>query len=484
MSTPWHLIDGYMDECLTPVETAELRQWLSSDRQHVRDFILAVHQHRAIRGQLQALSAERAAEAAGVPDLATPIRTGSLVQSVARNRVWGHAQNLWNFALRGLARHRIVFAATASLAILAAYVVMTKSDAATLPEVIAEGNGVVIEEPVTLALRASRVLARTKIPPFQRLGNWLRRSVPGYGPGSVIRVGTASVAHLNYTNEATTIDVKENTSLRILAGRSGKRFELISGGLLINAAPQSRGKPLQIATPMAEVRVVGTKLTLAASGKSTRLSVAEGEVVVKSRSTRQQASVTAGQRVTATVNSPLAALDLRPVTNHFGTGSILREYWNDLRGMKVQDLVASPSFPDRPSGSECVTSLDIESAGPGIDYYGARFRGYLHPPVTGEYTFWIAADDAGQFWLSTDENPGNKRLICEAAAWSLFRHNWWKSSEQESAPIHLEGGKRYFIEALHKEGGGGDFLSVAWETPGSELEVIGGADLSPFEPQK
>jgi len=96
-------------------------------------------------------------------------------------------------------------------------------------------------------------------------------------------------------------------------------------------------------------------------------------------------------------------------------------------------------------------------------------------------TFWVAADDSGELWLSSDDQPENKRLISQAAEWSRAFRNWWQAPEQESSTIYLEAGRKYYIEALQKEGGGGDFLSVAWQPPGSDLEVITGADLSPFQ---
>ena len=39
-------------------------------------------------------------------------------------------------------------------------------------------------------------------------------------------------------------------------------------------------------------------------------------------------------------------------------------------------------------------------------------------------------------------------------------------------PIHLEAGKRYYIEAVMKEGGGGDNLDVTWQIPGGPPVVF------------
>ena len=52
-----------------------------------------------------------------------------------------------------------------------------------------------------------------------------------------------------------------------------------------------------------------------------------------------------------------------------------------------------------------------------------------------------------------------------------------------SAPITLEAGKRYYIEALMKEGIGGDNLAVGWIPPGAQtITVIPGQYLSAFDP--
>ena len=55
-----------------------------------------------------------------------------------------------------------------------------------------------------------------------------------------------------------------------------------------------------------------------------------------------------------------------------------------------------------------------------------------------------------------------------------------KHPEQKSSPVKLEAGKRYYVEALQKEGGGGDHLTVKWTLPdGKEEDPIPGIRLSP-----
>jgi len=91
------------------------------------------------------------------------------------------------------------------------------------------------------------------------------------------------------------------------------------------------------------------------------------------------------------------------------TGSILREYWAGISGATVASLTGNANFPNNPSATGYVTIFE----GPMnfSDNYGTRIRGFVHPPVTGKYTFWIASDDNGELWLSTDDKQSRKRLI-------------------------------------------------------------------------
>ena len=160
-----------------------------------------------------------------------------------------------------------------------------------------------------------------------------------------------------------------------------------------------------------------------------------------------------------------------------GTGQILREYWLNVTGTTISSLTSNAAYPASPTGSEMLTSL--EGATNIADNYGARIRGYIHPLITGQYTFSFASDDAGDLLLSTSDNPANATRIAFVAEWTDPRQ-WNKFGTQRSAGINLTAGQKYYVEVLHKEATGGDHFAVAWEGPGIPLTVIGGNLISPF----
>jgi hypothetical protein len=55
---------------------------------------------------------------------------------------------------------------------------------------------------------------------------------------------------------------------------------------------------------------------------------------------------------------------------------------------------------------------------------------------------------------------------------------WAKYPQQQSSPISLAGGGKYYIRALHKEADGNDNIAVAWG-PALSQQVIDGVYLSP-----
>ncbi len=159
-----------------------------------------------------------------------------------------------------------------------------------------------------------------------------------------------------------------------------------------------------------------------------------------------------------------------------GPGGAIREWWSGIGGDNLSALTSHQDYPDNPSGREFVSLME----GPvnWSDNYGSRLYGWLYPPETGDYTFWISGDNNCELWLSTDADPANTELIATVTGWTESRE-WNKEANQQSAAVNLTAGERYYIEALMKEGTGGDNIAVAWQGPGISMTVIGADGVGP-----
>ncbi|MCI0540109.1 MAG: lamin tail domain-containing protein, partial [Verrucomicrobiales bacterium] len=78
-------------------------------------------------------------------------------------------------------------------------------------------------------------------------------------------------------------------------------------------------------------------------------------------------------------------------------------------------------------------------------------------------------DDQSLLYLSTDETPANKQVIASVSSWTSAR-DWFSEANQQSAAIRLDATKFYYIEAVMKEGTGGDNLAVRWQLPNGTIE--------------
>ncbi|MBC7923940.1 MAG: hypothetical protein H7Z75_22945 [Ferruginibacter sp.] len=155
-------------------------------------------------------------------------------------------------------------------------------------------------------------------------------------------------------------------------------------------------------------------------------------------------------------------------------GTINWEYWKNVAGMGVSAVPVN-TRPD-----EVRVQTSFEAPTDVAENYAARMRGYVFPPVSGNYVFWIASDDQSELWLSRDSNPGNRAKIAVCEGYTAPRQ-WDKYGFQRSAPVYLTGGQKYYIEALHKEGPVYDNLAVGWQLPdGQQERPIPGNRLAPF----
>lgn len=188
---------------------------------------------------------------------------------------------------------------------------------------------------------------------------------------------------------------------------------------------------------------------------------------------RIQLSVTNG---TSTVVEPIdVSVRVFPAPAGYAGGAANYQVYTGITGGAVIDLTNSSKFPNSPDVVRTVPTAAGNFTG---DSYGARLSGAIIPPVTGSYRFYIAADDSARLSLNaTGMNPTGAGEIASLTKWT-DPNEWDKYTSQESAAFNLTAGQAVWFEALQKEDGGGDHLSVGWSIDGGPIEVIDGANLA------
>jgi hypothetical protein len=118
---------------------------------------------------------------------------------------------------------------------------------------------------------------------------------------------------------------------------------------------------------------------------------------------------------------PCVLLTLGPLSPGRAADSpgVLREVWYGIGGTSVGDLTNHVRFPSQPD--EEAILAQFEAPTDVAEDYGQRLQAYLTPPTTGNYTFWIASDDASTLFLSTDDSPANKRAVARPRLDQLSR---------------------------------------------------------------
>ncbi|MHC4511828.1 MAG: PA14 domain-containing protein, partial [Planctomycetota bacterium] len=172
-------------------------------------------------------------------------------------------------------------------------------------------------------------------------------------------------------------------------------------------------------------------------------------------------------------------------------GSIIGEIWRNLpTGTNLESLTDDPRFPYNPDNilGEMgeMDKLDTEWYLPSneLNQYGGRVHGWLIPKTSGNHRFWICTDDPGNLYLNRSGpdptmEPEDLIAYIPNGNWA-DPYVWDTHTTQDSnnvvGTIYLEGGQRYYIGALWKEGGGGDHCQVAWQGP----DQPDGYYLAPF----
>jgi len=111
-----------------------------------------------------------------------------------------------------------------------------------------------------------------------------------------------------------------------------------------------------------------------------------------------------------------------------------------------------------------------------------KVSGYFIPTNTGNYVFYTTGDDDNDLFVSSDDTPAHKRLVCQQAGWNngqlwpwlsvggggavaaQTRSSTWTTNGVTawSGGVPLVAGQRYYVEQDFHQGGGGANNSANW----------------------
>ncbi|MBI2948855.1 MAG: Ig-like domain-containing protein [Verrucomicrobia bacterium] len=252
------------------------------------------------------------------------------------------------------------------------------------------------------------------------------------------------------------------------------------GSATLDSIKVTFSEPLDATTAQAAANY---KLSGGITVSSATLSAApnDNQVVLKTSKQSEGATLTLTvSNVKDTANNALVANStFNFLADKFQTGWATYERWHNENGdpgniTAFADSITAGSIRP-PDFSSAVTQFGAPWGA--RDNYSARVSGFFVPPSSGNFVFFTSSDDASNVYLSTDENPANKKLVAQETGWSN-QYQWLtangggadtKRSDQfpgtewpTGNAITLQAGKRYYIEALVDEGGGGDGVDVTF----------------------
>jgi len=156
-----------------------------------------------------------------------------------------------------------------------------------------------------------------------------------------------------------------------------------------------------------------------------------------------------------------------------GLGAVYVEIFTNIPGGTVESLLQNPRYVDNLPDISYYTNAFVSgqySAAPNggnslLDNYGVRISGRYMPPTNGLYQFFIRSDDGSMLFMNTNGPAAEDRVLIarnDSANPSAYNNGlgYGRVGANASPILSLTAGTPYYLEALGKEGGGGDYMVV------------------------
>ena len=152
---------------------------------------------------------------------------------------------------------------------------------------------------------------------------------------------------------------------------------------------------------------------------------------------------------------------------------VLMEVWDNVKTGQVAELLTT--IDKRPANAAYIKGK-IDEGPSGADNFGTRFSAWLTAPETGEYTFFLAADDAAELLLSKDESEAGLQKVCSVGRYTPKHHF---VPGRAAGTVRLEKGKKYALALHYKDAINDDHVALAWQGPGVAKDIVARKYLTP-----
>jgi len=247
-------------------------------------------------------------------------------------------------------------------------------------------------------------------------------------------------------------------SILTFSDQGQKELRLKQGRFSATVVPQPAGEPMLIHTPVADLKVIGTRFDVEAGPESTMLYVREGNVRIRRVSNGKTVDVQADHRVVVTSDSDMLPGFVGPERTWAQT-----PFWENLSTTGNQDSIATQETRDFDGTrnlllSEGSSSLPAQDTGHTI-----RSGELLEVHYVWRSDQWWTAQDQIAIKLFTTDNDlisGTPTFFATLLSRTPTSDDTYQTGSGRATATEMESGKKLFV-AIDTQDGDGELDGVA-----------------------